>query len=69
MIDMKIDCPMNVQMFPYDSHSCLFIFSSWSHYTRYLNYSFHDNFDPLVEYEASKTWDLIEIVLNRVLVV
>ena len=67
MGDMNIDCPMNVKYFPYDSHSCLFVFSSWSYYTRFLNYSFEDDFNALVEYEESQTWNLVEIVSNRVL--
>jgi nicotinic acetylcholine receptor len=53
---MKMKCPMNVRMFPYDQQKCLLIFSSWTHTSKYLNYTLKNETLSLEEYKDGDTW-------------
>lgn len=63
---MKMRCPMNVQYFPFDKQSCLIVFSSWTHTSKYLNYSLKSNVASLQEYNEGGAWELVSINGSRI---
>ena len=56
---MKMKCPMNVKHFPFDQQKCLLIFSSWTHTSKYLNYTLKNETLSLEEYKDDVTWLII----------
>ncbi|KAI3383101.1 hypothetical protein SNEBB_006676 [Seison nebaliae] len=66
MAKMRSRCRMTIDLFPYDTQTCSVMFGSWSHSTRFINYSLTNLRPDFSLLSANNEWDIIDVVQERI---
>ncbi|KAI3383099.1 hypothetical protein SNEBB_006675 [Seison nebaliae] len=65
MAKMRMRCRMTIHWFPFDEQKCDLMFGSWSHSTKFLNYTVKTEIVDLSEVVPNSEWSIIGMTGRR----